>query len=126
MGLFAGLPVAAVVQWNREPPRVVWSRIGTTLSGADSDDSSALLGSSHRLAVEPGGLRVTSLEPGIGIGSARGFSLSSLVRGPAALRAAAKRLARATPSALWVDSAESRAVAVDGVTWHRVRLAGSP
>ncbi len=125
VGIIAGLPVAAVVQWNREPPAEVWSRIGITLPADDGTDE-ALFSPSHKFARSPGGPQVTSLRPGGGHGHAGHVQLSWLVQAPGALAEFRLRVLHVHPTVRWTEDQFDARRGDDGVVWHRIRLSKRP
>jgi hypothetical protein len=120
----AGLPVAAVVQWNREPPREMWSRVGAVLRGSASDDSFVLFSSRHWFFDVPFGRRVTSVQAGDGYGSAGSVYLSNLTQRGTPYRRIAWRLFRAKQPFYEVAAPLEHPTTVDGVEWHLICLEG--
>lgn len=120
-GVVAGLPVAAVVQWRREPPSEVWY-----VSGADGDRSEMepRLRTSPWCYRSPGGSLVTSVGLAgcdVHLGEAR----HSFLPAPRALRwiAAVEQLPYGAMDHEGFSST-GLAIASHGASWTRVMVVG--
>lgn len=120
VGVLAGLPLAAVVQWNREPPRVIWSSVPEWFRVPGPDPLGPFPPGFLRLVLAPGGARITSVTHGRHfISTGNRFMHPGAVRVPRTLGMAESRLglpSRYIP--LRFDP--PLVVEVDGVGWHRV------
>jgi hypothetical protein len=120
VGLFAGLPVAAVLQWNRRPPRVIWSSVPERFRPPGTDLFGPFPPGFLRIVLAPGGARITSVTHGRHfITKGNRFMLPGAVRAPRTLGMAGSRLGLPfLYIPLHFDP--PLVVEVDGAEWHRV------
>lgn len=121
-GIVAGLPVAAVVQWRREPPAEIWSPFGCDFPRDASDLGPVEWGEFHRFGLPHGRGRVTSVLPGTlgkGVG---GCSLSSIVPGPGVFYGSGHSLRMGEAREYAVTDDPPLSVTQAGMTWRRIRV----
>ncbi len=121
-GVVAGLPVAAVVQWNREPPAEVWSN-STGRGGLwHADDWEDPCGPLQRFVNSPTGSRVTSMRACDASGCGTDWSVVTVAPFPRSAVYAAVGKWHVRPPSQHVDWDPTRTITEQGVTWHRVRI----
>lgn len=122
-GVVAGLPVAAAVQWRREPPAEFWSTVDCRPIPWDYVEGDLVVG--HRIAMRAGACRITSSVPaGRPFGGERFFFTAVQLR-PECLRRAGIDLSGGTIESLReyrITDRPTETDSVSGVMWHRIRL----
>lgn len=96
--------------------------MGCQIVGPGGYDSSILLGASHRFRTSPGGMRVTSIEPGASEFTLGSVHLRDVAQGPYALVRLLNNARGITPTRRGVFEVRRERVLIGGVTWYRLRM----